>query len=46
MSAGDNAEDKESYNVRINFSKFLMEFIKRNALIHGILDHMAEILVR
>ena len=42
----DNTEDKESNEVRVKFSLFLKDFINRNALVHGILDHMGSILVR
>ena len=39
-------EDRESQEVRAKFSLFLKDFINRNALIDGILDHIVVILVR
>ena len=46
MDVVSSEEERESQEVRAKFSKFLKDFINRNALIHGILDHMVVILVR
>ena len=46
MAVVSSEEDRESQEVRAKFSLFLKDFINRNALIHGILDHIVVILVR
>ena len=46
MAIVSSEEDRESQDVRGKFSLFLKDFINRNALIHGILDHIIVILVR
>ncbi len=45
MTVVASDDDKDSQEVRNKFSSYLKEFINRNALISGILQHMVKILV-
>lgn len=44
-SAVEDENDKDSLEVRLAFSKFLHEYINRNALKHSLLSKMTLILV-
>ena len=45
METVENDDDKESLEVRDRFSTFLHDYINRNALKHGLLTKMKDILV-